>query len=388
MEYLNIEDTNDKLSLEIKGDINTGLDKSIINGIRRTAISSINTVSFDNITIVENNTSTHNEYIVQRIELIPLFIDPNKYNNDYLFMIDVTNDNDNTVLKITTNDFTIYPLKKTSIYKESVTIDDYDLDNKISDKLKNIIIKPFKIRDIVSYIFITELNSTNSSEHQSLKLYAIPNVGTGYKHARYNNVSNSVYTFHLDNNIFEKSLKNQIELKKIEKDNLEEFKKDYTFENIERFYHRDNNTEPYWYDFNIVSYHYNPPIILFKQSILIIKKMIQESIIEFEKLVSDDEKSKFSYQKKNKLFIIRMNNHDDTIGNIIQSHIAKTLDKNNFITVCGYRKPHPLEFYIELYISPREMYDNEKQTLNLLVQSLNNVLLKIIDILDQMYTSI
>ena len=68
MEYSNIkksnDGTNDILSFELKGDEKLGLDKSIVNGVRRTLISSINSVSFDNITILENNTSVHNEYII------------------------------------------------------------------------------------------------------------------------------------------------------------------------------------------------------------------------------------------------------------------------------------------------------------------------------------
>lgn len=382
MEYLNINESNNDISFELRGDRNIGLDKSLINGVRRTLISSIKTVSFDVIEILENNTSVHNEYLKQRISLIPLNIDPEKYKNDYLFMINVNNDNDNSVLKITTNDFEIYPIKKTSVYKDSVTIDDYDLDNKLSDRLKTIIIKPFKIRDIISYIFITELKSTNSDNKQSLKLYAIPNVGNGYNHAKYNNISNSVYTFHIDEEQFNKSLSDQIKIKKVKNEDLEQFKSDYKFENIERFYHRDVNTEPYWFDVNISGYHYYSPIILYKQSINIIKDSLKNCTQEFDKMLSDDLESKFSFVKKNKMFLIRMPNYDDTIGNIIQSHVSKV--NNNFITICGYRKPHPLEYYIELYLSPKEMYTNDKQTLNMIVQNLNNIILKIIDILDEM----
>lgn len=382
MEYLNIKDNNNDLSFELKGDRNIGLDKSLMNGIRRTLISSIKTVSFDNIEILENNTSVHNEYLKQRISLIPLNIDPEKYKNDYLFMINVNNENDNSILKITTNDFDIYPIKKTSVYKDTVTIDDYDLDNKLSDKLKKIIIKPFKIRDIISYIFITELKSTNASDKQSLKLYAIPTVGMGYDHAKYNNISNSVYTFHIDESQFKESLSNQIKIKKVKNEDIEQFKSDYRFENIERFYHRDVNTEPYWYDMNISAYHYYPPIILYKQSINILKESLKKCTIEYDKILSEDVESEFSVVKKNKMFLIKMPNYDDTIGNIIQSHVSKS--NNNFITICGYRKPHPLEYYIELYLTPKEMYTNDKQTLNMIIQNLNNIILKIIDILDEM----
>ena len=387
MEYSNIkkynDGTNDILSFELKGDEKLGLDKSIVNGVRRTLISSINSVSFDNITILENNTSVHNEYIKQRIELIPIKLDPDKYKNDYLFMIDVVNDRDDTVVKITTNDFKIYPIKKSSVYKDTVTIDDYDLNSPLSDNIKNIIFKPFKIKDIISYIFITELKSTNSNDRQSLKLYSIPNVDNGYKHAKYNNISNAIYTFHIDDKLFKENLSNQIKLKNIKKEDIEQFSKDYEFEFIERFYHRDINTEPYWYDINISSFHYYSPVILYNKSINIIIQKLQDCIKQFELLLSSPDLSTFTLYKKNKTFVIKMMDYDDTIGNIIQSYACK-IDKNNFIQVCGYKKPHPLEYYIELSLFPKQSYSNERQTFNMLVQSINDVIINIINILQEM----
>ena len=51
MEYLNIKNNKDKLSFEIRGDNKIGLDKSLLNGIRRTLITDIKTVSFNTIEI-------------------------------------------------------------------------------------------------------------------------------------------------------------------------------------------------------------------------------------------------------------------------------------------------------------------------------------------------
>ena len=133
---------------------------------------------------------------------------------------------------------------------------------------------------------------------------------------------------------------------------------------------------------NISAYHYYPPIILYKQSINILKESLKKCTIEYDKILSEDVESEFSVVKKNKMFLIKMPNYDDTIGNIIQSHVSKS--NNNFITICGYRKPHPLEYYIELYLSPKEMYTNDKQTLNMIFQNLNNIILKIINILNEM----
>ena len=389
MEYLNIKNSNNKLSFEIKGDISKGLDKSIINGIRRTIISHTDTVAFEQINIVENNSSIHNEYIKQRLELIPISISPKNYKNNYLFMIHVVNDNNEPIIKITSNDFDIFPLKSDSIYKDTVTIADYDLINKVPDKVKNSIIKPFTIRDITSYILITELKNTNNTkDKQSLKLYCFPSIGTSKQHSKYNNVSQAVYTFHKDESLFDEQLKNIIKIKKIDKSELEEFKSDYYLEYSERFYHRDIYTEPYWYDFNMSSYHFDKPLTIYKKSILHIISQLQKCIENFENLLTDNDNKLFKYTKVNNSFVIKMNEFDDTIGNIIQSHVVKNIDDKSLIIVCGYRKPHPLELYIDLSLTPREKYSNDKQALNLLVVNLNNIILEIIDILNDMNSKI
>ena len=57
---------NNSLTFEIHGDPKYGLDKTIVNGLRRTLLSSIPSVAFktdrgdSDITIITNNTSLHN----------------------------------------------------------------------------------------------------------------------------------------------------------------------------------------------------------------------------------------------------------------------------------------------------------------------------------------
>ena len=90
-----IEINDNSLTFELKGDPKYGLDKTIVNGIRRILISSLPSVAFrtagDNpdLTIVKNNTSLHNEFLLHRISLIPLYINPLEWNKNLLFMLKV-----------------------------------------------------------------------------------------------------------------------------------------------------------------------------------------------------------------------------------------------------------------------------------------------------------
>ena len=88
------------------------LDKSIVNGIRRTLLTDIKSIAMnpDHIIIDKNSGSLHNEFLKHRISLIPLYIDPENYNNSLLFELKVKMD-DNPTMNIYSNNFNIYPLK-------------------------------------------------------------------------------------------------------------------------------------------------------------------------------------------------------------------------------------------------------------------------------------
>ena len=113
VDFINIINENNKLDLEIYGDKEYGLNKSIINSIRRTLLTSIKTVAFDqnNINIITNTGSLHNEILKSRISLIPLNISPINYHNNYLFSLKVKN-TDQLFMNITADMFDIYELNK------------------------------------------------------------------------------------------------------------------------------------------------------------------------------------------------------------------------------------------------------------------------------------
>ena len=145
-----------------------------------------------------------------KVSLIPLFLDPTEYKNDYIFILDVSNDGE-SIKKITTNDFNIFPIINENKCKEELTKADFDLTKPLSEKLKKKIFKPFIIDNLENYILITELKNTNSdTETQSLMLHAIPSVGVAQSHSLFSHLSCITYSIHKDNNIFKKTLQNEI----------------------------------------------------------------------------------------------------------------------------------------------------------------------------------
>ena len=72
-------------------------------------------------------------------------------------------------------------------------------------------------------------------------------------------------------------------------------------------------------------------------------------------------------QKDENVYVITLEGYDDTIGNLLQSHISRYLiSEDSIFSVCGYKRIHPLEKKIEFILSfngNNEMFSssNEKK---------------------------
>ena len=350
----------DSIQFDIKGDFEKGLDKSIINALRRILLSSIPSVAFrtdiDNsdLIIKKNESSLHNEFLTDRISLVPLYINPLEYQKQYLFHLKVENSDIEPLTTITANDFEIYPLKKNINPEELDTIDinDYDKEKNLSQKEKKNIFRPFHFKGKDNYCILTELKSTNSSIKQELDIYGVPSVSYGYEDAKWQAVSCSTYSFKRDEELFEKVFQEKVELNNIAKTNQTKFKKELWISESERYFHRDRNLEPYWYSFTIDSTHFMNSKELFILANQILIEQLEKMIEEFPKL-STGEKSILSLEEKEDgIFNIIMMGADDTIGNILQSFISRNMiDDKSILSICGYKKKHPLEDIITFTVS-------------------------------------
>ena len=143
VKYKSLKKTKNELIFDIEGNNKYGLDKSIVNSLRRNLLTYIDTVSFrpENIKIIKNNTPLHNEFFKDRISLIPLYLDPETFDNDYLFVLNIIN-RDKPVLEITSNNFDIYPINEHSkfLINKQKSIDFVPEDENIYIKIKRFII--------------------------------------------------------------------------------------------------------------------------------------------------------------------------------------------------------------------------------------------------------
>ena len=143
-----------------------------------------------------------------------------------------------------------------------------------------------------------------------------------------------------------------MELNEIPKSKIPKFKKELYISESERYFHRDKNLQPYWYTFNIDSVHFLKSKELFLLSNQIIIEQLEKIHDEIPKILSE-EKTFISLKDKNEgVFNIIMNGFDDTIGSIIQQHLATNMiNDKSVLSVCGYKRTHPLEDIIIFTIS-------------------------------------
>ena len=405
--------TDNRLNFEIKGNQLYGFDKTIVNAIRRTLLSSIETYAFrttyenSDITIETNNTSLHNEFILDRIGLIPLYLDPKLPTDNplqYLFIMNIKHDNLNPVSIITANDFEIYELKQSVMGSANymnglinvIDKNNYDLTKQVPDKIKQQIFRPFLSK---YYSIITEMKSTNSEENvQELVLYGSPSISIAKEDARWQGVSCSTYSYKTDEELLKKVIQDKLKLTGKEVEDPEKYKKEFIIREGPRYFHRDNQGEAYWYNFTIESQHYLNEKQLFIRANEIIIELLDGFKDELDRLVDDTVetnliKMKYNNEVINMLVempcVIENNNiwhgFDDTLGSIIQAHISgKMIKDGSVLSLCGYKRTHPLEDRILFTLSMNNSEDlNEKEKTGKVVQVFKDCCGELIEIYRQ-----
>ena len=203
------------------------------------------------IKIVKNTSPLHNEYILHRIAMIPLYINPENYSRNLLFKLKVTADPEKPVTSVTSEDFKIYPLKNGFDNDETEIDLNKFSDKEIPEKEKQDIFRPFRGK---YYTDITELKSNSSEDSYEIELYGVLEFHMLMK-MRWQAVSMATYSFKRDDEKFKEIVREKIELENIPDEERYNFGKSLEISESERYFHRDKMCEPYWYEFKIDYVH-------------------------------------------------------------------------------------------------------------------------------------
>ena len=395
---IEISDTQIKentLNFTLSGTDEYGLDKSIVNSLRRVLLSEIPCVAFrveegtnKDLIIDVNNTSLHNEFILHRLSMIPLYLDIEEYKNQYLFYLNVKHDSPEPFKFVTTDDIQIFPLKNGVEPSDTVDIDNYDMKKPLSKQQHKEIFRPFVFRGKEHPILITELKATNTTDvFQELICYGVPSISNGREHARWKCCSDAMYTFLPNEELFmkvanEKAGHNKI----IDDEEREKFINSLRLAEGERYFHRDHNNEPHKYTFTLTTVHHKSSKDLFLMATEIMIEKLDTIKQHMINLVSEGTTSILVEPHVNEnSYCFKLCDQNDTLGNVLQSHIVnKFINDESIINFCAYKKSHPLEEYISLFMGVNPANDvfgkSEEMKLNAIVKFMEDVIEDLISI--------
>lgn len=307
------------------------IDVGVANALRRVVLAEVPNVAiaFDpynpalnDITILKNTTSLHNEFMGHRISMIPIYLDHKDVVDwnpeNYRFVIQGKNTS-NTVITLTTEHITAY---------------DRD-NNPVTDK-------EFFPKDPITgeYVLITKLkpNDYNNKEGDEFHAEFRARKGVARHHARWSPVSQCAFFNTIDEAAASSALADMLRSKAKTDQEKKQLSSNFNVLEKQRYFIKNARDEPIAFTFNIESECKIPPSVILLDAFDVLKSKLVEMPSKMDVQCIHEEQS---------LFMIQVNQEDHTLGNLIQTmaytHYVVPKDVIDFI---GYFMPHPLEHYI------------------------------------------
>lgn len=320
----------------------SGVNVSIANAIRRIITSEIPCVVFEtypyeknNCVIHKNTTKLNNEIIKQRLSCVPIHItDLSMPIENYKLVVKKKNESD-TIQYVTTEDFKIYDIKNEKF---------------ISDKDSQKIFPPDPITK--RYIDIVKLKPQLTSEllGEQLDLECTFSISCAKQNGMFNVTSTCSYGNTVDPAKGTAELSKQLKLLKSNGLNKEELilaEKNWNILDSQRHFIENS------FDFIIESVGVFDNVDIVKASCSVIIKHLEQLR---EAFASGTVEIKDSMTTMENCFDIKLQNHDYTIGKILEF----LLYDYYFVTkktlhFCGFRKNHPHDTYSIIRLAYNEV---------------------------------
>jgi len=394
----------DKLNTHIEFEL-ANIHSSTANAIRRLMISTVKTVGFRtepytacDLKVIANDTPLHNQFILHRIAMVPIHIPkPEAFDVDnYLFIINLSN-NTNSTINITTGDFQIKEISTNRMLSKNDVEKFFPKDPITGDYILLNILKPKHYNtpnNLVSKATVDEMNKEfsklNTGEDVTqFHVEGKASISNGSENGHYSPVACASYINTVDPDKADFGLKEYItkqntiaKEKSIVAMTNEKMKRRFDLTERARFFYTNDKDEPNVFTFKIETVGIIPPLIIFYRAIDILKNKITDFVNNLVKKNENIITIKTSGQLGGGYDII-VKNEDDTLGNIIQSHLClmysdyslpKEKQKLKYI---GYKKPHPLEHYIVFAI--QGLTDNIDEIINDIIKPGCSEIVKILN---------
>lgn len=386
----------------------TDASTAFVNCLRRICSSKCPTVTFDDtyhndtslnsIKITKNTSSLHNEFVSHRLSLIPINMasdDSLKISTNYnyttnsrewkfldtntvpTFTIDITNNNDqihrrntDTLLDVTTNDFI-------------ARLGDTELD----------ISKYFKPDPYTNeFILINKLkcNLINDTEAEQLKIECKPTIGIG----KTRNDPTGTVSYYFKCNETEVESNFSLKIKHLQEERINKNLTEYTEQDIsklrssydlldkDRVYIKNESGKANHFVFSIESIGFMDSSQIIVDSIHSLMLTLKDIRSNFTLDIDDVHGIKVSDNisinrilDHNELYVIKIENENHTIGNILKYYIVENYvssdidDTDKPFKIAGYVMPHPtienieFKFVLKDTITPEYIIDFLQKTI-------------------------
>jgi DNA-directed RNA polymerase subunit L len=357
----------DHLTFELKD-----LDLGFVNSLERILLSNIPTVGFHvrplndcNFKVFKNNTPFENEFITHRIGCIPVHVDPETFDiHDHLFIINVENDTKDYKL-ITSGDIEIKKLSENKFLSPSHVRSIFPANPLTGEYIPITKIIPWEDKTTDKPMFHCEGKCI---------------IGEGLQNGCFSQVSAVAHSFKIDPD------RHQTEFLKFKKELADEYTrvnkvlKDYDPEYVEtafnmsesdlkikfetskaeRCYYRNVDDDPYWYNMIIESIGILSPLLLLEKALEQMIKKVNlfkgrlETPMEGQLVITK------GYNAMDRAYCIRVFNENETLGNLIASHLQKYyVEDDPQLTTANFNKVHPLEKSVLIYLNPIKDKNND-----------------------------
>jgi DNA-directed RNA polymerase subunit L len=330
MTFKIIESTPTTLSVHIKD-----VDVSIVNGLRRCILADVSHVApnfnpyhpdDNDIQILKNTTSLHNEFMGHRISLIPIMLDKQavlQYTpEDYTFELNVINKT-NDAIWVTTKDIIVHDRNG----------------RKLSDEDRDAMFPKNSITH--DWIIITKLkpNLKDPQNGQHFHAQWRARLGTARQHARWSCVSMCSFVNYIDDALAKTTYEQMLADIKQEKgrelyeQEMRVFQNQFDCIHKKRCFCMNERGEASEFIFNIETECKLKPIDVFELGFVQLKQKLN-------KVMNGD----FEHLKSNDIDMIHVEDEDHTLGYLFQSYVYNMYAcKSEKCEYVGYYMPHPLE---------------------------------------------
>lgn len=350
---------------------------SFANSVRRAMLCKLVTAGFKSephkfstITIEKNDTILNNQIISHRIAMIPVNIaNPDKFDvEDYLFVLDVTNDT-NAVKLVTTEYFKVKRISTNTFLNESDTRELFPADPLTGMFIPIVKLKPKYYTNIGGHDMVTSQEIGSSikipvSEPVGIKLSAKLVLSTGNENGHFSPVTVSAYANTIDTSRIAQAEQEYVDTETAKLVNMkltplseEKLRRRFKINPIQRVFVVDEAGEPSSFDFRIESIGVIPPLICFERALRWCIEATNKLVLNLQS-GNTKEVNIIPVPHLGNGFEIHVENEDYTLGNMLHCWINNecadyALDPSDrTLESITYHKPHPLTPRVVFTVKP------------------------------------